>query len=97
MKNLKTLDRLWETIQDRKKNPKQDSYTNELLNNPPRIVEKINEESQELIEAVQKNNIKGKNSVVWESADLIYHLLVLLASTDIEFDEIMTELERRMK
>ena len=97
MKNLKTLDRLWETIEDRKKNPKQGSYTNELLNDPTRITEKIEEESQELIEAVQKNNIKGKNSIVWESADLIYHLLVLLASTDIEFDEVMAELEGRMK
>ncbi len=58
----------------------------------PKILEKINEESGELIEAARD---KGDKEVVREATDLLFHCLVLLSKRDIEIDEVFKELGRR--
>ena len=55
------------------------------------ICDKIIEESQELIESSSQN----KENMVHEAADLLFHVLVLLASQDIKYDTILEELEKR--
>ena len=54
--------------------------------------EKVLEEVNELIEAVEENSNK-----IHEAADVFYHLLVYLEANDIKIEEVMTELERRKK
>lgn len=61
------------------------------------ILQKVGEESVELIIAAKHNYTaaEGKSKVVHESADLLFHLLVLLAHLDIPLSSIAKELERR--
>jgi phosphoribosyl-ATP pyrophosphohydrolase len=87
------IDTLFATIQDRKANPKPGSYTNSLFDDgEDEIVKKVGEEAVEIILAVKG---QGKERVVEETADLIYHLLVMLASQDLTWDEVLAELEKR--
>jgi phosphoribosyl-ATP pyrophosphohydrolase len=87
------LEELQELILDRKRNPRQDSYTCSLFNKgKPEILKKLGEEATEVIIA---SMMEGKERVVYESADLLYHLLVLLAEEGISLGEILAELERR--
>ncbi len=91
------LDELYDILMDRKMNPKEGSYTSSLLYHRKgvnKILEKLGEECIELILAVKNGN---KRDVIYESADLIYHLLVLLVKLDIRLDEIWSELERRRR
>ena len=88
------LDELFSLILDRKVRPKSYSYTNRLLKNQKRLLGKIREESDELIEAAE---LKDKDEVVWEACDLLYHMLVLLARKDISLNDIYTELGKRHK
>ena len=91
------LDELYNILMDRKVNPKEGSYTSSLLYHRKgvnKILEKLGEECIELILAVKNGN---KREVIYESADLIYHLLVLLVKLDIRLDEIWSELERRRR
>ncbi len=89
-----TLPMLYQTILDRKMNPREDSYTNYLFEKGiDKILKKVGEESAEVI-------IGAKNSreeLVYEASDLIYHLLVLLVNEDITLGDIYRELEGRMK
>jgi phosphoribosyl-ATP pyrophosphohydrolase len=98
MKNIEILSELWQIIEDRKNNPKKDSYTNRLLDDPGLIEEKLSEELQEVFESVKEGNsgkAGEKDSLVWESGDLIYHLMVLLVSQGVSFEEVLAELKRR--
>ncbi len=89
------IDTLFATIQDRKANPKPGSYTNSLFNDgEDEIVKKVGEEAVEVIIAVKG---QGKTRVIEESADLVYHLLVTLASQDLTWDDVCAELEKRHK
>jgi len=89
------IDTLFATIQDRKLNPKPGSYTNSLFDDgEDEIVKKVGEEAVEVIIAVKG---QGKGRVIEESADLVYHLLVTLASQDLTWDEVCAELEKRHK
>ena len=87
------LYRLEQIIIDRRKNPKENSHTSKLFKKGiKKIAQKIGEEATELaLEAVdnKKDNIKE------EAADLLYHLLVLLAAKKIKFYEIVDVLEHR--
>ncbi|MEM3402752.1 MAG: phosphoribosyl-ATP diphosphatase [Candidatus Hadarchaeales archaeon] len=87
------LEELFEVIEDRKKNPRPGSYTCKLLATG-KAGAKVMEEAAELVEAAKK---KGKNEIVYEAADLLYHTLVLLAEKDVKLDEVMEELRRRRK
>ena len=87
------IDTLFATIQDRKANPKPGSYTNSLFDDgEDEIVKKIGEEAVEVIIAVKD---QGDERIIEESADLIYHLLVMLASQDLTWAEVRAELEKR--
>lgn len=87
------LHELYQIIYDRKVNPKDGSYTNQLFDGGyQRIAQKVGEEAVEVIIAAGK---QGKQRVIEESADLLYHLLVLLVDQGIDLQEVETELEIR--
>jgi len=91
------LDELYDVLMDRKINPKEGSYTSKLLYHEKginKILEKLGEECTELILAVKDGK---RDDIIYETADLIYHLLVLLVKLDIKLDEIWAELERRRR
>lgn len=91
------LDEVYEILMDRKNNPKPESYTSKLLYHEKglnAILEKIGEESIELILAAKDGK---KEEIIYETADLIYHILVLLVKMDIKLEEIWNEMERRRR
>jgi phosphoribosyl-ATP pyrophosphohydrolase len=84
---------LFATLQERKRNPTPNSYTASLLTaGEDEIVKKIGEEAVEVILAAKG---QGDQRVVEETADLVYHLLVLLVSRDLSWDDICAELQQR--
>ena len=89
---LKILEDLILLARDRKSNPLADSYTNKLLENKVLAKEKVLEEINELIEAVEENSNK-----IHEAADVFYHLLMYLEANDIKIEDIMDELSSRKK
>jgi phosphoribosyl-ATP pyrophosphohydrolase len=89
------LNELYQILKDRKANPQPGSYTNQLLDDgQQQIARKIREEALEVIFAAGS---EGKQRVVEETADLLYHLWVLLVDQDIELQEIEAELASRHK
>tara|TARA_B100000989_G_scaffold205120_1_gene155294 strand:- start:325 stop:603 length:279 start_codon:yes stop_codon:yes gene_type:complete len=89
---LKTLENLFKLARDRKTNPVSNSYTNKLLGNKSLSKEKVLEEINELIEAIEKNTNK-----VHEAADVFYHLIMYLEANNIQIEDVELELERRKK
>ena len=90
------LARLMAVIEDRKAQPSEKSYTVKLLaGGVPKIGEKIVEEAAEVVEAAGEDGDAGRQHLVREAADLIYHLLVMLAYRDTRLDEVEAELARR--
>ena len=89
---LKILEDLIILARERKKNPIQGSYTNKLLENKNLAKDKVLEEVNELIEAVDENSNK-----IHEAADVLYHLMMYLEANDIKIEEIMDELSARKK
>ena len=87
---FKSLEELVNIIRNRKNANLDKSYTNKLLNDKKFNIKKVNEEVEELIDAIQKNN-----NQVHEAADVLYHLLVLLEGSGVKIEEIMEELEKR--
>ena len=65
------------TLTDRKANPREGSYTNQLLADPPFIGEKVEEEAEEVARAAREET---DERVANEAADVLYHLTVLLHS-----------------
>lgn len=89
------INTLFGIIQDRKNSPKPGSYTNSLFDQgEDQIVQKVGEEAIEVIIAAKG---QGNQRLVEESADLIYHLLVLLAAKGLSWDDVCQELEKRHK
>lgn len=82
-------------IKDRKENPAEDSYTSKLFRKGiNKIAQKVGEEAVELvIEAKDDNAELFKN----EAADLLYHLIVLLAAKEVSLDEVLTILKDRKR
>jgi phosphoribosyl-ATP pyrophosphohydrolase len=89
---LKTLENLFKLARDRKANPISNSYTNKLLENKSLSKEKVLEEINELIEAIEKNTNK-----VHEAADVFYHLIMYLEANNIQIEDVEEELEKRKK
>ena len=89
---LNTLENLFKLARERKINPVEGSYTNKLLGDKNLSKEKVIEEINELIEAVEKNTNK-----IHEAADVFYHLLIYLEANDIKIEKVMEELEKRKK
>ena len=92
------LDELERIIKSRSEsNDSEKSYTRELLaSGSDRIAKKVIEESGELAVAYL-NNDENKAEIIWESADLLYHMMVLLRSADVTMNDISRELEKRHK
>ena len=89
---LSVLEELFKLARERKKNPIEGSYTNKLLKDKKLTKEKVLEEINELIESVDKNNNK-----IHEAADVLYHLIIYLESSDIKIEDVMNELKNRQK
>ena len=89
---LKTLEELITIIRQRKVSSVEESYTKKLLNDKKLSIEKVKEEIVELIDAIEKNSNK-----VHESADVLYHLVVLLEANGIKIEDVMDELKKRQK
>ena len=86
-----SLEELYEAIEDRIANPKADSYTSKIAVNEGLIKEKIKEESDEVI------NYKDKDNLIWEISDLTYFVMVLMAKNNISLTDVKNELWRRRK
>ena len=91
------LKQLTKVLEQRKQASADESYVASLhqkgLN---KILEKVGEESVETILAARDAQQSGDNSkVIYETADLWFHSLVMLSHLDIEVDDILSELERR--
>ena len=89
---MNIFDDLIKLARERKNNPKEGSYTNELLSNKSLSKAKVLEEINELIEAVEKDTNK-----IHEAADVFYHLIMYLEANNIKIEDIMNELDKRKK
>ena len=89
---FKTLEELIAIIRKRKESSFEESYTSKLLKNKKLNIEKVKEEIRELIEAIEQDKNK-----VHESADVLYHLMVLLEANGIKIEDVMEELKKRQK
>jgi phosphoribosyl-ATP pyrophosphohydrolase len=89
---LNTLENLFKLARERKNNPLEGSYTNKLLGDKSLSKEKVLEEINELIEAVENDTNK-----IHEAADVFYHLIMYLESNSIKIEDVMEELNKRKK
>lgn len=88
-----TVERLVKVLEDRKARLPEGSYTTYLFSKGiDKILKKVGEETAETIIAA-KNDSKAE--LIMESADLLYHLLVLLVNQGVSIEEVLAELERR--
>jgi len=86
------LDRLQATVRERRGADPASSYTASLFaRGRATVAQKLGEEAVELVIAATSDPAK----IVPEAADLLFHLLVLLADADLSLDEVRAELERR--
>lgn len=86
---------LYNKILERKINKPENSYVSSLFQKgSDRIIQKVGEEAIETVIALKNNN---KNEIVYESADLLFHLLIALVDKDIKFENIQDELLRRYR
>jgi phosphoribosyl-AMP cyclohydrolase / phosphoribosyl-ATP pyrophosphohydrolase len=91
--NLNFLNQLFRLIKKRQKEMPEKSYTTKLFKEGAnRIIQKVGEEAIETVIAAKN---RDKNEIVNEVSDLIYHLFVMLAEQEIEFSEIVSNLEER--
>lgn len=87
------LERLAATIEARKGADPASSWTAKLLSKgPEKVAEKFGEEAVEAIIEAVKGDKAGLTS---EAADVLYHLLVMLAANDVALADVLAELERR--
>ena len=89
---LNTLESLFNLARERKKTPVEGSYTNKLLSDKSLCKDKVLEEINELIEAVENDTNK-----IHEAADFLYHLIMYLEANEIKIEEVMEELNKRKK
>ena len=89
---LNTLENLFKLARERKNNPLEGSYTNKLLSDKLLSKEKVLEEINELIEAVENDTNK-----IHEAADVFYHLIMYLESNSIKIEDVMEELNKRKR
>ena len=78
-----------------KKKSNSSGYTNKLIKgNLNKIIQKVGEES---VEVIIEATLKNKKKTIYESADLLYHLLVMWSKLNINLEDIAKELNRRKK
>jgi len=91
--NLSFLNQLFRLIKTRQKEMPEKSYTTKLFTEGAnRIIQKVGEEAIETVIAAKN---RDKNEIVNEVSDLVYHLFVMLAEQEIEFGDIVSNLEER--
>jgi len=91
----RVLRELFAVIEERKATLPEDSYTASLLdheNGENAVLEKLGEETTELILAAKDDD---HPEIAHESADIVYHLLVLLAAKDMDLEALLAELRER--
>ena len=93
-KSPKVFERDYKIIQNRIKNPREDSYTTKLANNGREAMKKINEEIVEYVEACISGD---KNNIIAEYADVIYTVSINAVMKGINFEDITKEMYRRIK
>lgn len=88
------LDEIYKVIEDRRDNPRSGSYTSKLIaDGLEAILSKIDEEAEELKEAARNS----EHSLIHEAADLIFHIIVLLAYKKVPLNAIPLELMKRRR
>jgi len=93
--DLSILNEIYDVILDRKNKPVEGSYVCSLLGHRKgmdKILEKVGEEAVEVILSVKN---KDRGEIIYESSDLIFHLLVMLVANDVKLEDIAVELEKR--
>lgn len=85
---------LWRVFEDRKSGQSESSYTVKLMKNRNLLLKKIGEESSEVILAAKD---KKREEIVYEAADLLFHLMVLLYDEGISMQDVYKELEGRRR
>ncbi|MDY0179991.1 bifunctional phosphoribosyl-AMP cyclohydrolase/phosphoribosyl-ATP diphosphatase HisIE [Aliarcobacter skirrowii] len=92
-KTYSVIDSLYHTIQERKNEDTTKSYTAKLLKGDTNsMLKKIVEEAGEFCFAIKDKN---KDEAIYEAADIAYHILVAMASLNIDPDRVKQELKRR--
>lgn len=87
------LERVYDTIRDRKENPIEGSYTNYLFEKGiDKILKKVGEESTELIIAAKNPN---PEEIKYELSDFLYHAMVLMVEKGVTWEEVIRELADR--
>lgn len=93
IENNQMLSELYSSVLDRKKSPKEGSYTNYLMDQGlNKILKKVGEECTEVIIAAKDND---KEALAGEISDLMYHLTVMMAVEGITWDDVAFELQQR--
>ncbi|SFJ20076.1 phosphoribosyl-ATP diphosphatase [Celeribacter neptunius] len=90
---MSVLHELEQVILSRKDADPESSWTAKLLaKGPEKCAEKFGEEAVEAIIAAVKND---RDNLTYEAADVLYHMLVMLAARDVALDDVLNELARR--
>ncbi|MFC6165341.1 phosphoribosyl-ATP diphosphatase [Lactiplantibacillus dongliensis] len=90
---MQNMEDLYQLIAQRQQNPKKGSYTDYLFTEGlDKILKKVGEESTEVVVAAKNPD---DDALVYETADLFYHVLVLLVERGVSFDQIKAELAKR--
>ena len=93
MANQQTLEGLYAIIKGCKETPKEGSYTNYLFDKGlDKILKKVGEEATEVVIAAKNED---PQELVYETADVLYHLLVLLVEKGVPYEAILEELASR--
>lgn len=93
--DLSILQSVYEIVETRKNNPMEGSYTNYLFDKGiDKILKKVGEETTETVIAAKNDS---KEELIYETSDLIYHLMVLLVNQGVTLDDICNELDKRHK
>ena len=90
---LRVFESVFNTILDRKENPKEGSYTNYLFDKGiDKILKKVGEEATEIVIAAKNPN---PEEIKYEIADFLYHTMVLMVEKGVSWDDIVNELADR--
>ena len=90
---IQIIEEIYDQIQNREKNPVENSYTNYLLDEGiDKIFKKVGEEATENVIAAKNPN---KEELVGEISDLVYHMLVLMYKSGVSLDDVESKLIER--
>ena len=90
---LRVFETVYNTIEDRKKHPKEGSYTNYLFDKGiDKILKKVGEEATEIVIAAKNPN---PEEIKYEMADFLYHAMVLMVEKGVDWEDIIQELADR--